>query len=324
MSGKKKGFLSRANVYAFGIAVGIPLIYYLVIFSFFMFIWFMDTFYFRGISKYPAAFSIAAIVLMIAIFIDRKRIYQGICWLFSRISAFMLTCVIIAISYHIEFLVISFPLFWRFIFFFLDVMQYSGAYMVLRRKKCAAVIFTLPTAAFACFYCYSYYLTGNHSVIYRAFIMLFTRTIALIFAWLDVFCNRSEHITVNSAGSDKMFVESQSEANVHQTVSTASANDLLKEGNALYKAGDYIGALEKYQESYKLSGSEKLKAFIEKLKNLLRARARVREANALYKNKKYYEALDAYQESLIYQKSEKVERFVQSLQAKLQKQQSSR
>ena len=92
------------------------------------------------------------------------------------------------------------------------------------------------------------------------------------------------------------------------------ADALFREGNSLYIQKKYAEALFKYEESYKLSQSQKLKEFIDQLKatlgNMEKASKLVQEGNALYKAQKYKEALNKYRESLKFHDNAEVEAFI--------------
>lgn len=118
-----------------------------------------------------------------------------------------------------------------------------------------------------------------------------------------------------SHSEDSVSAESAQSSQPHQDRALAAA--LLREANALYKAGKHADALEKYQASCDLNRTDRLEAFIANLKNILSAQELVRSANAFYRDKKYDEALALYRESLGFYKSDDIERFIVSLQKKI-------
>ncbi|MCL2009663.1 MAG: tetratricopeptide repeat protein [Synergistaceae bacterium] len=99
------------------------------------------------------------------------------------------------------------------------------------------------------------------------------------------------------------------------------ADALYREGNSLYRQKKYAEALEKYRESYRLSGNQTILEFADQLEETLevinKANELVRNGNDLYKAQKYKEAIALYRESLKFHSNPDVETFILRVEALL-------
>ena len=120
---------------------------------------------------------------------------------------------------------------------------------------------------------------------------------------------------------EELFNDNGASGNRNGSLDLVQADAIYREGNALYRQKKYREALDKYRESYKYSGNQKVLEFADQLEDTLKvmnkANELVRSGNSLYRAQKYKEALAQYKESLKFYANPDVEAFILKVEALL-------